>query len=137
MVRNPRRVLSRTPWVVKRNHLNVVGRYLKSLGLCELALSAGMPVTQSLALKLIARGSGAYMITELHHQAMREYIQPTHAKARQISEECRESYARAWNISIGEQLELEAGELVNPTSLVETTYEEWGGERPTFGNVVS
>lgn len=137
MVRNPRRVLSRTPWVVKRSHLNVVGRYLKSLGLCELALSAGMPVTQSLALKLIARGSGKYMVTELHHQAMREYMQPIHAKARQISEECRESYARAWNISIGEQLELEAGELVNPTSLVETTYEEWGGERPTFGNVVS
>jgi hypothetical protein len=137
MVRNPRRVLSRTPWVVKRNHLNVVDRYLKSLGMCELALSAGMPVTQALALKLINRGSGKYMVTELHHQAMKEYMQPTHAKARPILEVCRESYAKAWDISLGEQFELEAGVLVNPTSPVETIYEQWGGERPSFGNVVS
>jgi hypothetical protein len=137
MVRNPRRVISRTPWIVKRNHLNVVGRYLKSLGLCELALSAGMPVTQSLALKLIKRGSGKYMVTDLHHQAMREYIQPIHAKARHISDECRESYARAWDISVGEQLELEAGTLVDPMPECETTFEQWGGERPSFGNVVS
>lgn len=137
MVRNPMRVLSRTPWVVKRNHLKVVDRYLKSLGLCELALSAGMPVTQSLALKLIKRGGGKYLVTELHHQAMREYMQPGYAKARPISDICRESYARAWGISIGEQLEFEAGELIPPGPLCETTYEEWGGERPEFGNVVS
>lgn len=137
MVRNPRRVLSRTPWVVKRNHLAVVGRYLKSLGMCELALSVGMPVTQSLALKLIKRGSGAYMVTELHHSAMREYVQPKYAKARHVSLECRESYERAWGITIGEQLELEAGELVDPISDIEVVYEDWGGERPSLGNVVS
>lgn len=132
MVRNPRRVLSRTPWVVKKNHLSVVGRYLKSLGMCELALSAGMPVTQALALKLIKRGEGKYMVTDLHHSAMREFVQPKYAKARHVSLECRESYARAWDISIGEQLELEAGELVNPSTDVNTIYEEWGGERPSF-----
>lgn len=137
MVRNPRRVLSRTPWVVKRNHLNVIGRYLKSLGMCELALSAGMPVTQSLALKLIGKGSGKYMVTELHHQAMKEYVQPTYAKARHVSDDCRISYAKAWDISISEQLELEAGELIEPSAHCETIYEQWGGERPWFGNVVS
>lgn len=137
MVRNPMRVLSRTPWIVKRNHLNVIPRYLKSLGLCELALSVGLPVTQSLALKLIAKGAGKYLVTDLHHQASREYIQPEYARARKVTETCRESYARAWGISIDDQLLYEAATLVNPSDECLTTFEEWGGSRPSFGNVVS
>jgi len=114
MVRDPFRVLARLPWVVKRNHLPIIPRYVKSVGMCELALNMGIPVLQSVACALIEFGSGAYVKTDRHYLAKLSKIKPWHARAVPISQVTRESFERAWGISVEEQLELETVTLEKP-----------------------
>lgn len=114
MVRDPRRVIARLPWVVKRSHLPIINRYIKSVGMCELALNIGIPVMQPLAAALIKFGSGEYIKTDRHYLAKLSKIKPWHAREVPIRQVTRESFAKAWDIPIEEQLELEKVVLLKP-----------------------
>lgn len=114
MVRDPMRVLARLPWVVKRNHLPIIPRYVKSVGMCELALNMGIPVLQAVASALIEFGSGSYIKTDRHYLAKLSKVKPWHARSVEVRQVTRESFARAWGISVEEQLELEKVTLSKP-----------------------
>jgi len=108
MVRNPLRVLYRGGVSTKPIAVKFLPRFVKSLGLCELSLSDGLPVLQAYALRLIEIGSGEYWPGhELHYRAKLETFSILHARARPISYESRISFAAAFGISIEQQLSLE------------------------------
>lgn len=131
-VRNPRRTLARMPWLTRRNNLMCLNRYMKSLGMCEVALSLGIPVTQALGEKLMQSGSGKYLQTELHYQAKQEYIKPWNVKPVPIRDITRESYYLAWDITPDEQRSLEAVTLVKPLTNIEYIFDQIS-EWPRFG----
>lgn len=112
LVRNPWRVLARLPWVVKRNHLPIIPRYVKSVGMCELAMNTGIPVIQTVATAMIEFGSGSYIKTDRHYLAKLSKIKPWHARAVPIRQITRESFAKAWDVSVEEQLKLESVTLL-------------------------
>lgn len=115
MVRNPNRLLSRLPWIVYNLHPNCHDRYLKSVGMCEMALGIGLPIGQYIGDKLRVRSRKRYMITDLHYVAIRENVKPTKVKLVQPTIEARESYARAWDISVPDQLRIERCFIRPPT----------------------
>lgn len=114
MIRNPFRALARLPWLVKRNHLAVIPRYIRSVGMCELSLNMGIPVMQSVASSMIKYGGGKYMKTDRHYLANMCQIKPWHAREVPIRLVTRESFAKAWGIQVEEQLELESLQLMRP-----------------------
>lgn len=122
LVRNPHRTLARLPWIVKKNHLSCKSRYIKSVGLCELALNMGIPVLQQVASLMVERGEGKYLKTDRHFMAKRAAIKPWHARKVPIREVTRESFEIAWGISREEQLELERMTLSLPQSDAETLF---------------
>jgi hypothetical protein len=111
MVRNPTRMLSRTPWVVGDKHPKYVNNFLTSLGMCMLSLGMGLPVEQFIGDKL-ARLGGKYIDTPLHYSANKMFMRPKHARVIIPTTLTRLSYERAWGIPVGEQLKLEASEIV-------------------------
>lgn len=113
MVRNPWRLLARLPWAVQTVTPNCRNKYLRSVGLCEIALGVGLPIAQHIGEKLSQLGTG-YMITGNHYMASKEYIRPTAARVIKPSVEARHSYAQAWGISIEEQLQIEAATIQLP-----------------------
>jgi len=118
MVRNPMRVLARLPWLTNKKHLPVIPRYLKSIGMCELALNLGIPVLQSIAESYMKAGGGKYIVTDRHYLAKDMYIKPWNAKSVPIRQVTRESFERAWAISIEEQEKLEKIVILRPESNV-------------------
>jgi len=118
MIRNPMRVIARLPWLVKRNHLNVIPRYLKSVGMCEMVLNLGIPVMQEIARTLISKGSGKYMKTDRHYLAKLSKIKPWNVKPVPIRQVTRESFEKAWGITIEEQMKLEKVSVVKPETNV-------------------
>lgn len=113
MVRNPARLLARLPWAVQQVTPQCRGKYLRSVGLCEIALGVGLPIAQHIGEKLSKLGKG-YMVTGNHYMASKEYIRPTRARLIEPTMEARMSYARAWGISVEEQLRIEAVEIELP-----------------------
>jgi len=109
MVRNPVRVLSRmlvTPHRIQSSKEMLV--YRKSIGMCELACSYGVPVLQSLANGFINNGKGKFdarVQSEFHRLKFEQ--SPLEAKSQPISIDTRLSFELAWGISMAEQLLLE------------------------------
>lgn len=106
MVRNPTRMLSRTPWVVGDKHPRYVKNFLTSLGMCMLSLGMGLPVEQFVGYKLAQLG-GKYIESPLHYSANKMFMRPKRARVIVPSMDTRLSYERAWGIPIGEQLAME------------------------------
>lgn len=133
MVRNPERVLARLPWIVKKLPQNCHLRYLKSVGLCEVALSLGLPVMQAIGWKLATLTSAKYMMTDGHYQASKEFIKPWNVVPLDVSIEARQSYERAWGLTIQEQLQLEAVEVEFSIDDPMPLFIDQIGERPFCG----
>jgi len=130
MVRDPQRVLARIPWIVKKQPVSRDAQWLKSVGMCELALNMGLPVMQAVAERLIELSPKKYIATPLHYTASNEYIKPWRAEPRPITAEARASYERAWGISPQEQHEYEKLAIGGVTTDIIGIFESWGGERP-------
>jgi hypothetical protein len=110
MMRDPRRLLSRTTWTCSKLAPSIVPRYIKSVGMCELAIGYGMPIAQPLALALISAGDGKYWSkNDRHARVLGEFRSPQRSRAIPITAECRESYARAWGLTPEQQLTIERG----------------------------
>lgn len=105
-VRNPLRVLLRTPWTVRTDWLRKREVYLASVGRCEIALGMGLPVGQYLGARL-AELSHRHMVTQLDYVAKKQYVKPSKARVVEPTMECRLSYERAWGLSIEQQLYIE------------------------------
>lgn len=105
-VRNPVRLMSRTPWTTREQWSKKREVYLASIGRCEIALGMGMPVGQYLGEKLSALSTKS-MQTQLDYVARREYVRPGKARVVPPSLECRLSYEAAWGLSPPEQMYLE------------------------------
>lgn len=109
MVRDPERLLTRTMWTTRKYGPKFTKRLLMSLGLCELACNQGLPIGQALATGLIAAGEGKlWKLVDNYHRAKDEAWAPGRARVRAVLPETRESYARAWDIPIARQLEIES-----------------------------
>lgn len=113
-VRDPYRTLARLPWVVKRAHTQCASRYIKSVGMCELACNGGIPVLQSIASSMIRFGSGRYMKTDRHYLAKISKIKPWNAREFPIREVTRESFYKAWDITPEQQVAMEQMSLMRP-----------------------
>lgn len=115
MVKEPHRAISRMCFAPSE-HLNCVDRYLSSVGLCELAVSAGVPVMQAFSMRVMELGNfsrplGAYD----RYPALLSGNTPAY---KEIEPETRRDYEEAFGVSVLDQLEIEdalAGSLrTNP-----------------------
>jgi len=109
MVRNPFRMLARIAWTVNPIPCETfMLRLVRSIGLCELAVSNGMPVAQEVALAIIRAGKGRiWKGVDAYKRAAMERFGPTKVKAFPVSMEARDSFAKAWDIPVAKQLEFE------------------------------
>lgn len=114
MVRNPVRLLARLPWIVYNLPENCWERYLKSVGMCEMALGVGLPIGQYIGETLSKLSKKKYMITDLHYVAKREYSRPGSAKVVTPTAEARASYEEAWGLDLTTQLQYEQATLQPP-----------------------
>lgn len=121
-VRDPNRLLARLPWLVYNLPENCHARYLKSVGMCEMALGVGLPVAQYVGDKLSKLSDKKYMITDLHYVAMKEYQRPCAVKLVQPTRAARESYEEAWGIDIPTQLRWENA-TIEPPNISDTAAE--------------
>lgn len=117
-VRNPLRIMSRTPWTVREHWSKRREDYLASIGRCEMALGMGLPVGQYLGNKL-ASLSRKTITTQLDYVAKREFVKPHKARLVEPTWECRLSYEEAWGLSPYEQLTLEATPILLETTDIE------------------
>lgn len=124
MVRNPARMLARTPWTVRNLTPKQVPKYLASIGDCALALGLGLPIEQYVGHKL-SKLSTKRMRTELTYAANREFIKPGKAKLTPPNPECRQSYARAWGISVEQQLHIESKLAILQPTIRDYAVEEY------------
>lgn len=113
LVRNPLRLLARLPWAVRHITPECKRKYLRSVGLCEMALGVGLPIGQYIGEALSKLHKG-YMITGNHHRAQQEYIRPCSVKLVPPSYEARLEYERTWGIPIAEQLRIESTTIELP-----------------------
>jgi len=124
MVRNPSRLLSRLNWSTKP----VVNKakYLKSVGLCEMALGVGLPVGQYVGNTLSTLYSDAKYDASnpLHYVASREFMRPTNVKLVEPTMAARLSYERAWGITVADQLRIEKTPICLPTLYEDVNYNE-------------
>lgn len=124
MVRNPARLIARLQWAVQNITVGGRGKYLRSIGLCEMALGVGLPVGQYLGHLLSKQGKG-YMVTGNHYAAQREFQRPQSVSLIPPTMEARLGYEETWGIPVSEQLEIERTGLTNPT-----IDESWTAEAP-------
>lgn len=110
MVRNPYRLLTRMPWTVKNISPKMLNPYLASIGRCELALGMGAPIGQYVGQKL-ATLSSRHVTTDLEYVAKQQNYRPRRAHLVPSSDDARNSYAEAWNISPDLQKVLENVEI--------------------------
>lgn len=110
MVRNPLRMLTRTPWTVKQLSPKRKVDYMASIGRCELALGMGAPIGQYIGAKL-AQLSNKHVVTDLEWVAKQQFLRPRRAMLLTPTLRARESYALAWGISPHDQCEIEKAEI--------------------------
>lgn len=120
-VRNPYRLLVRTPWTVKERWALKRDIYLASIGRCEMALGMGLPIGQYLGQTLAALSS-RHVVTDLEYVARRQYVKPLKAVVVQPTAECRASYEDAWGIAPEMQMRIESLAIRLP--LLDYTVEE-------------
>lgn len=125
MVRNPYRMLARIGWTThlipnKKYHL----KYVRSLGLCELAISTGIPISQALACKMVNVCKSGYVITDRHYVLVQQGLDPLKSKAQEVLAATRISYEQAWGISVDNQIQYEKG--FEELTLTDTGYDDYG-----------
>jgi hypothetical protein len=111
LARNPWRALVRLPWTVKRAALPIKAKYVRSVGLCEIACSYGLPILQAIGWSMVDMGSGEYVKTDRHWQANLQKVKPVKVQRIEVKYETRLSYALAWDVSVEEQIRLESLKL--------------------------
>lgn len=115
LVRNPWRMLARIQWAIQAPSARQRTKYLRSVGLCEMALGVGLPIGQYIGSTLSKMGTG-YMVTSNHHRAMQENIRPSNVRLITPSLTARMEYQDTWGISIAEQLRIESTGICLPTT---------------------
>lgn len=117
MVRNPRKVLSKT--TINHKFSITIPKLLKTIALGELSLSPGVPILQCYYLRLIhladlhmskrGRKDGGLIRNYDHGFRVMQNLPVKwwEAKPKPISLETRLSFRKAWDISVDEQLETE------------------------------
>lgn len=102
MVRTPARAISRTRVSVKRYENNAWYSLVASYGHCELACGDGVPMMQAWAQCLLRASLGAkVMQKEVTRRTRLEGV--SRPEAREITDLARDSFARAFGISVAEQ----------------------------------
>lgn len=131
MVRNWKKVLSQDACGVRRwNVPKLVRPMLNAIGQCELALHPGCPIIQEYALACIRNGDGTvpkgfFDDEEIYYKLGRgNYSSELNYEPVAIPSFARESFARAYNVSIQEQLDIESKLRA---WVVETEYSRDGG----------
>lgn len=114
MVRNPRRLLTRVPWIVGPRFGGNLTDVLYSTGRCEMALGMGLPVAQYVGLALSQKFKGKYVRTDLHYRAMLEKCKPLHSRIIPPSAETRLSYEVAWGVDVALQEAWESMAILDP-----------------------
>jgi len=132
MVRNPTRVLERVGWVIGAYPKSYLERWVKSVGLCELACNRGVPVLQELAVKLILCGRGRYLVTDRHIAAKALQHSVERTKPTEVTMSARFSFERAWGLTVAEQLKLEqmSVAMCSDAMASKLAFEQLGGEHP-------
>lgn len=104
MVRNPKRVVTRTPWTTKKMDPKGYSRLTRTIGWCELASNGGVPVLQAYASWFMKQGSG-----RLIKSAIREHLRDRieHVYESQPGMATRLSFEQAWGVSPAEQISIE------------------------------
>jgi DNA-binding transcriptional regulator YhcF (GntR family) len=105
MVRNPQRVIDRSTVCIDANYtrLDLFKRWLRSVGECELSINRGVPVLQSFAKFLIRCSDRSITLRDVdmtNRKSSRDY---SHV----ITEDARRSFAKAFHMSIGQQIDFE------------------------------
>lgn len=103
LVRDPLKTIGKSQLMLS-NYSRSVQRYVASIGLCELALSSGVPMMQAFALKLIALSNGARPLDQA--KIYRSKFEPS-LTLQPVEYHSRLSFERAFNISVSEQLQFE------------------------------
>lgn len=108
-VRNPYRVMSHDVCTVKYYHPNVVPALAYTIGQCELACVSGVPVLQEFSVMLMRLGRGSRPVSTVDIDlAYRAKLESKMAnKEYPITPEARDTFARAFDFSIAEQLATE------------------------------
>nr|AMO03229.1 putative polymerase [Corseley virus] len=108
MCRNPIRVLTRMRFTVKKLTHNVIKPYIKAVCQAESALNEGLPVMGPLASKwsrIRARVYRGDLDQDIHLKLMKKNRLTTYES--KVTDDTRESYYLAWDISPKEQEQLE------------------------------
>jgi len=106
MVKSPMRALSRIAYTDKKLDEKTVLRYYRSLGLCELAISAGVPILQHLALRLLELAQGARPLGGVD-KTMAKSFNPGRIAYAEILMSTRYSFQAAFGLSPREQMLIE------------------------------
>jgi hypothetical protein len=127
MVKTPLRAMSRLCYTDKLYTGDTLRRYYGSLGLCELAVSSGVPLLQPFALWLISQSRGSRPIGGIDKTVARSF-NPGSLQIKEIADSTRNSFAKAFGISTQEQLRIEgyfAGNTIRTTNLYIERYKNF------------
>lgn len=127
MVKTPFRAMSRLCYTDKLYPQDALRRYYGGLGLCELAVSAGVPMLQSFALWLISQSRGSRPIGGIN-KVVAKSINPGSLTVKEISLETRLSFEKAFGYSVEDQARVEgyfAGGIVKDTRLYIAKYKNF------------
>lgn len=106
MVKTPLRYLSRAAYTDKFFTEKTLLRYYRSLGLCELAVSAGVPILQTFALRLLELAQGARPLGNVDKVQARSFNQ-AEIRFQPVTMQTRLSFEIAFGISVSRQLQIE------------------------------
>lgn len=106
MVKKPLRALSRVCYTDKKLDEKTVLRYYRSLGLCELACSAGVPILQTLAVRLLELAQGARPLGNVDKVWARSMNQ-CEIRFKPVTRDSRLSFERAFGIAPETQVSIE------------------------------
>lgn len=123
LVRNPKRLLSRLPWIVGpiqgRNPWDIMA----SAAQCEISLGYGLPVGQFIGFRAYeyarTRGGKFKANCVAHYRHRQERMKPGNLEPVECAPGVRISYERAWGISIPQQYLIENALISGPHE------EEW------------
>lgn len=111
MVRNPERMLARLPWIVGPIEDSRAQDIVFSTGQCEIAQGLGLPIGQFIGQRMCERGG---KMVRIRHRAWLEKMKPGKLQPIEPMGGVRESYEKAWGLSIADQLLIEQTSLVEP-----------------------
>jgi len=118
MVKEPRRSISRLCYT-DYNHLNSLPRIISSIGLCELAISSGVPLMQAVALKILRAGELAKPLGGFNKYPAA--ISGNDIEFKPILDVTRQDFEIAFGIDMLEQINTEAS-IAGYTNILPTEY---------------